>query len=56
MKIREIYYKVICNRLATGEWLYRVGITNSNVLIILCVCVTLEENWYSVRYCVVSVS
>ena len=31
MKIKEFYYKFICNRLATGEWLYRVGITNSNV-------------------------
>ena len=31
MKIREFNYKFICNRLATGEWLYRVGITNSNV-------------------------
>ena len=30
MKIREFYYKFIGNRLATGEWLYRVGITNSN--------------------------
>ena len=27
MKIGEFYYKFICNRLATGEWLYRVGIT-----------------------------
>ena len=31
IKIREFYCKFICNRLATGEWLYRVGITNSNV-------------------------
>ena len=31
MKIREFYYKFLCNRLATGYWLYRVGITNSNV-------------------------
>ena len=31
MKIREFYYKLICYRLATGEWLYRVGMTNSNV-------------------------
>ena len=31
MKIIEFYYKFISNRLATGEWLYRVGITNSNV-------------------------
>ena len=31
MKIREFYYKFICNGLATGEWLYIVGITNSNV-------------------------
>ena len=26
MKIREFYYKFVCNRLATGEWLYKVGI------------------------------
>ena len=31
MKVREFYYKFICNRLATGEWLHRVGMTNSNV-------------------------
>ena len=31
MKMREFYYNFICNRSATGEWLYRVGMTNSNL-------------------------